>query len=47
MAYVWLHLASIQGNRRAEKNITILAEKMSPEQIFDAKQMIRGWKPKA
>jgi hypothetical protein len=41
LAYVWLHLAAIQGNRRAIKNFDILTEKMTPEQISDAKQMIR------
>ena len=42
LAYVWLHLAAIQGNKRAMKNFDILAKKMTPEQISDAKQMIRN-----
>ena len=40
LAYVWLHLAATQGNRRAIKNLNILTEKMTPEEISDTKQMI-------
>ena len=43
---MWLSLASMQGNRKAKKNIDILAEKMIPEHISAAKQMAQEWKPK-
>jgi hypothetical protein len=43
---MWLSLASMQGNRKAKKNIDILAEKMTPEHISAAKQMVQEWKPK-
>jgi len=47
VAYMWLRLAARQGNRTAQKNIGILARKMTPEQISNAEQMVREWKPKA
>jgi len=46
VAYMWLRLAARQGNRLAQKNIDILTEKMTPEQISNAEQMVLEWKPK-
>jgi TPR repeat protein len=46
LAYMWLRLAVMQGNRLARKNIAILAEKMTPEQISAAEHMVLTWKPK-
>jgi len=46
VAYMWLSLASIQGNRKAKKNLDLLTEKMTPEHISAGRQMAQEWKPK-
>jgi TPR repeat protein len=46
LAYMWLFLAATQGNSRARKNFDLLAERMTPDQLSDANQMIQEWKPK-
>jgi TPR repeat protein len=45
-AYMWLCLAAMQGSRQASKNVDILIEKMTPEQLSDAKQLVEEWRPK-
>ena len=42
-AHMWLNLASLQGNEKANKNRDIAAEKMSSEQIAEAQRMAREW----
>jgi len=46
-AYMWLSLSAAQGNRDAVKNREIIAKHMRPEQIAEAQNLAREWKPKA
>jgi TPR repeat protein len=45
-AYVWLRLAAMQGHKLAQKNADTLAKKMTTEQLTDADQLLKTWKPK-
>jgi hypothetical protein len=43
---MWYSLAAAQGNKAAEHNGHILATKMTPAQIAEAKRLAAEWKPK-
>ena len=45
-AYMWYDLASATGNDEALRYRAILARRMTPGQIAEARQMAREWKPK-
>src|SRR5262249_52551826 len=44
-AYMWFNLAAPQGNSLAEMFLKDTADKMTPEQIADAQQLARKWRP--
>jgi len=46
LAHMWLNLAAAQGNERARKERDIVAERMTHEQIAEAQELAREWKPK-
>ena len=46
LAHMWLNLAAAQGIERARKERDIVAEKMTHEQIAEAQELAREWKPK-
>jgi TPR repeat protein len=45
-AYMWLSLASSQGERFAEKSRNDLQKSMTPVQLDEAQKLIAEWKPK-
>jgi len=45
-AHMWFSLAAAQGNESARWNRDIVEEKMTPEQIAEARRLAREWKPK-
>lgn len=45
LAYMWLDLASRGGNTSAKDLRRIVASKMSPAEIAEAKRMCSEWKP--
>ncbi len=45
LAHMWLNLAAAQGDDDAKKARDLLASKMTPEQIAEAQQLAREWKP--
>ncbi|MBF0399789.1 MAG: sel1 repeat family protein [Magnetococcales bacterium] len=44
-AYMWLTLAAAQGDRTSAQFCEIIAKQMSPEQVAQAKEMARNWRP--
>ena len=44
-AHMWFNLSGSQGNRGAIRNRNRMERKMSPEQIVQAQEMARKWKP--
>ena len=44
-AHMWFNLSGSQGNRGAIRNRNKMERKMSPEQIVQAQEMARNWKP--
>jgi uncharacterized protein len=44
-AYMWISLAAAQGNKNAIKNRDIVASKMTPQQIAEARRLAMEWKP--
>ena len=45
-AHMWFSLAAAQGEQRAAKNLTEMAERrMTPAQINEAQKLARDWKP--
>ena len=45
-AHLWWSLAARQGNRAATKARNNVAKSMTPEQIAEAQNLAREWKPK-
>jgi TPR repeat protein len=45
-AYKWLNLASAQGFETAKKCLSIIEQQMTPEQISEAQQLAREFKPR-
>lgn len=45
-AYVWFDLAATQGHNRAIELRNLIAEKMTPDQIAEAKERALEWKAK-
>ena len=45
-AHMWFNLSGSQGNKGAIRNRNKLERKMLPEQIVQAQEMARKWKPK-
>jgi hypothetical protein len=43
---MWFSLAAVQGHKGALKNRDVVAGKMKPEQIAEAQQLAREWRPK-
>jgi hypothetical protein len=43
---MWYNLAAARGHKIGRKNRDLLAEKMTPEQIAEARRLAREWKPK-
>jgi len=46
LAHMWWNLAGSNGNERASKNRKLVEKEMSPQQITQAQEMARNWKPK-
>lgn len=46
LAYMWLNIASSNGNKNAIQFRNLLEKKMSPQQIAEAQRLARNWKPK-
>ena len=44
-AHMWFNLSGSQGNTGAIRNRNKMERKMSPEQIVQAQEMARKWKP--
>ena len=44
-AHMWFNLSGSQGNKGAIRNRNRMERKMSPEQIVQAQEMARKWKP--
>ena len=44
-AHMWFNLSGSQGNTDAIRNRNRMEQKMSPEQIVQAQEMARKWKP--
>ena len=47
IAYKWLNIGAAQGHENAKKVKSIIAERMTREQIAEAQKLSREWKPKA
>ncbi len=45
-AHMWLNLAGAQGHRQAAKYRGIIAERMTPAQIAEAKRLAGKWRPR-
>ncbi len=45
-AHMWFNLASAQGSKSGKSNRDLVAGKMSPQQIAQAQELARNWKPK-
>lgn len=45
-AYMWLNLAAEQGDLIAKEDRDIIAGKMKPAQITEARHLVKEWKPK-
>jgi hypothetical protein len=45
-AHMWFNLSASQGNKSAIKNQRRIEKKMSKQQIVEAQEMARNWKPK-
>ena len=46
LAYMWMNIASSNGNKNAIQFRNLLEKKMSPQQIEEAQRLARNWKPK-
>jgi uncharacterized protein len=44
-AYVWLALSAGQGDQEAEQQRATLVKQLQPDQLAQAKRMVREWKP--
>ena len=45
-AHMWLNLAAAQGHANGAKNRDLVAKRMTPQQIAQAQELARNWKPK-
>jgi TPR repeat protein len=45
-AHMWYNLAAAQGDAEGTKNRDLVAKKMTPQQIAQAQELARNWKPK-
>ncbi len=45
-AHMWVNLAGVEGDEGYRKQRDILAEKMTPVQLAEARRLTREWKPK-
>ena len=45
-AHMWFNLAAAQGNENGKKGRDLVAKKMTPQQIAQAQELARNWKPK-
>jgi len=43
LAYMWLNLASAQGNENAQSNKDIAEQQMTREQIAEGQRLSREW----
>jgi len=46
LAHMWYNLSGLQGHKDATSKISLLEKNMSPQQIEQAQEMVRDWKPK-
>ena len=46
LAHMWYNLSALQGHENATDQISSLEDKMSPQQIEQAQEMVRDWNPK-
>jgi len=46
LAHMWFSLAGSQGAEDAFHNRDVIEKKMSPQQLEEAREMARNWKPK-
>lgn len=45
LAHTWLNLSVAQGNKDAANNRDIVARRMTPAQLAEARKLAREWKP--
>ena len=45
-AHMWFNLAAAQGNENGKKGRDLVAKIMTPQQIAQAQELARNWKPK-
>ena len=45
-AHKWYNLAAAQGDAVGAKNRDLVAKRMTPQQIAQAQELARNWKPK-
>ena len=45
-AHKWFKLASTQGDAEGTKNRDIVEKRMTPQQIAQAEELARNWRPK-
>ena len=46
LAHMWYNLSALRGHKAATDQINLVEQKMSPEQIEKAQEMVRDWKLK-
>ena len=44
-AYIWLSLASKQGDQEAKKHLQLLEKRLQPRQTAEARRLLQQWKP--
>ena len=45
LAHMWWNLSDSNGNKNAIENRDIIEKRMTPQQIEEAQEMARNWKP--
>jgi TPR repeat protein len=45
LAHMWYNLSGLQGHKDVTNQINLVEKKMSPQQIEQAQEMVRDWKP--
>jgi len=46
LAHMWATLAAAQGNELTAQGLEIMEKEMNPDQLAEAQQLAREWKPK-
>jgi TPR repeat protein len=45
-AYKWLALSAAQGNEAAQRELEVVAKRMTPDQIDEGRKLVTEWEPK-